>query len=479
MNIATTGPGSLAFTTPSRQSPYPRLALYLKMAGVIGTGTMKKSFSSILPDIRIISRVIGPILTVTIFASLVAYAQTQGYRMVQTNSIVPLLSVVARVFTGIIPRLRAYIDRNIHSTSYDRYWEGRKSFASLSSNIRNLTRQIWVSVVLPSPDGQPPTVKGKIPASEVTASQLRRRKVEALKLSLSFAFAVKHYLRGEDGTRWDDFDGVLPSSFDRFDEVGFNVEHTTTAPPRSYSAININNDSDSAERGSRGSSPERARPDATKRVRRKRSKQMSGSMTPVTPLLGSTHRTVEFHAYADEASLPLPLVIATELTRILFNFRREGFLETVGPAGKFLLQHVISFQEVDGVYLFKTLNFERRISSMTDQLTAMERVANTPIPVSYGIHLKQCVTLYLFALPFTLVNDLGWATVPIVTVVAFTFMGIEGIADEIEMPFGTDDRDLPIDRYCQDLKEEINYVIERMPEGGEGLHGYDDGEGDD
>jgi hypothetical protein len=53
-----------------------------------------------------------------------------------------------------------------------------------------------------------------------------------------------------------------------------------------------------------------------------------------------------------------------------------------------------------------------------------------------GIHLKQCVTLYLFSLPFTLVNELGWATVPIITVVSFTFMGIEGIAEKIEMPFG-------------------------------------------
>jgi putative membrane protein len=76
----------------------------------------------------------------------------------------------------------------------------------------------------------------------------------------------------------------------------------------------------------------------------------------------------------------------------------------------------------------------------------------------------------------TLVNDLGWTTVPLVTAVAFTFMGIEGIADEIEMPFGHDERDLPlgmylascpdstilltcplIDRYCEDLKEEIKY----------------------
>ena len=73
---------------------------------------------------------------------------------------------------------------------------------------------------------------------------------------------------------------------------------------------------------------------------------------------------------------------------------------------------------------------------MVDMMTAMERVANTPIPRSYSIHLKQCVTLYLFVLPFTLIKDLGWGMVPIVTVVAFTLMGIEGIADEIEMPFG-------------------------------------------
>ena len=81
---------------------------------------------------------------------------------------------------------------------------------------------------------------------------------------------------------------------------------------------------------------------------------------------------------------------------------------------------------------------------------------------------------------------------------------------------GTDDRDLPlgqftcrctiyslrltshVDRYCQDLKEEIkwvgsymyqvgywcficpiSYTIQRLSEGGQGGHGYDDGEGDD
>lgn len=78
----------------------------------------------------------------------------------------------------------------------------------------------------------------------------------------------------------------------------------------------------------------------------------------------------------------------------------------------------------------------RSVQGMVDMMTAMERVANTPIPRSYSIHLKQCVTLYLFVLPFTLLKELGWSMIPVVTVVAFTLMGIEGIADEIEMPFG-------------------------------------------
>jgi len=86
--------------------------------------------------------------------------------------------------------------------------------------------------------------------------------------------------------------------------------------------------------------------------------------------------------------------------------------------------------------------------------------------------------MYLFSLPFVLVKELGWATVPVVTVVAFTFMGIESIADIIEMPFGTcfhpisrpslttectgnDSADLPLDTYLHDLKEEILYVAQR------------------
>ncbi|GAW07418.1 UPF0187-domain-containing protein [Lentinula edodes] len=386
----------------------------------IGTkGSAKRTLTSVLPSLRpkrkhlrkyswlpdvfrikgsIISRIFWPVTTNTLFATIIAYAWHNGYRIMLTNSVVPLLSVVV----GLILVFR-------NGSSYDRFWEGRKCFATVISNVRNLSRQIWVNVALPPSDqDDTPSKKGKAPVP--TASQLHRIKSEALHLCLAFPFALKHYLRGEDGLNWSDYHDVLPKNFARFDEREV------------FSGLGA------------GQS---------------------------TPLLSDavTHRTVEFRPFADDNSLPLPLIIAHEISRLLFYFRREGLLETVGPAGMNAMNALVQ--------------------SMVDNMTAMERVANTPIPISYGIHLKQCVTLYLFALPLTLVNDLGWMTVPIVTVVAFTFMGIEGIADEIEMPFGNDPSDLPLDRYCHDLKEEILYIIERLPDSGEGIYGYDDGEGDD
>ncbi|KAL9714869.1 hypothetical protein Ac2012v2_001529 [Leucoagaricus gongylophorus] len=400
-----------------------------------------------LPDVfrlkgSVIPRIVGPVLTVTIFSSLVCYAATKGYKFILTNSIFPLLSIVV----GLVLVFR---------TSYDRFWEGRKSFASITSAVRNFSRQVWINVAQP-----PPEAAAKYPTDKLTKPELHKQKVEALHLALAFAFAVKHYLRGEDGIDYLDYDNILPASFARYDETGYNTLKPGQSIDPYESTLNPEHSHSLNGSGVSPSGSVHERLDATKRVRPKRSKQkLQVEPSATTPLLSGNHRIVEFHPYAVETSLPLPLVIAHQLSKLVFRFRRDGFLETVGPAGANAISQLIQ--------------------SMVDQLTAMERVANTPIPTSYSIHLKQCITLYLFALPLTLVNDLGYLTIPIVTVVAFTFMGIEGIADEIEMPFGTDECDLPLDRYCQDLKEEVLYIIERLPEGGEGLGVYDDGEGDD
>lgn len=63
--------------------------------------------------------------------------------------------------------------------------------------------------------------------------------------------------------------------------------------------------------------------------------------------------------------------------------------------------------------------------------------SQTPLPYVFTSHLKQCVSIYLLALPFVLVDVLGWKTIFIVATTAFTLCGVEGIACSVENPFGT------------------------------------------
>ncbi|KAH9857727.1 UPF0187-domain-containing protein [Lenzites betulinus] len=439
-----------------------------------------------LPDVlrlkgSVVPRIVGPVLTVTLFAVGAAYVWSRGIDISLTNSVVPLLSVVKWVRSTCSSYQGSSSHQAPDRTSYDRYYEGRKDFGTLVSHIRNLSRLIWINVSTPPADDAS-KAKPASPSANLTPAQLRRRKVDAIKLSLAFAYATKHYLRGEDGLAYEDYAGILPANAARLARGAYapaNKDYRyARGTPGGYAATDFTSRRESGDASPRTgtSTPgmgagtgieldvERGAArevDATKRIRVKRSKDRlkAPGKAATTPLLSSLQHTIDFSTDPDALSTPLPMVLAHELSRALFKFRRDGYLETVGPAG---------------VNAMNTL-----IQGMVDMMTCMERVANTPIPRSYSIHLKQCVSLYLFVLPFVLVKELGWSMVPVVTVVAFTLMGIEGIADEIEMPFGLDKSDLPLERYCEDLKEEIEFMVEKLPEGGEGMYGYDDGEGDD
>lgn len=75
------------------------------------------------------------------------------------------------------------------------------------------------------------------------------------------------------------------------------------------------------------------------------------------------------------------------------------------------------------------------------------------------IHQKQVLALYGCVLPFAMVDDMGWWTVPIVSLVIFTLYGIEGIGSQLEDPFGYDRNDIKMDALVGDAKTEIDVVL--------------------
>lgn len=106
---------------------------------------------------------------------------------------------------------------------------------------------------------------------------------------------------------------------------------------------------------------------------------------------------------------------------------------------------------------FASLN--RLLDQLVECLSRCERILAAPMPKAYSIHLRHLLLLYCFALPFQMVKDLQWWTIPVVGVVAFALFGIEAIGLEIENPFGYDANDIPLDRLCQKLHNDIEELI--------------------
>jgi putative membrane protein len=97
---------------------------------------------------------------------------------------------------------------------------------------------------------------------------------------------------------------------------------------------------------------------------------------------------------------------------------------------------------------------DNTLSSMAAAGAACERIKNTPIPFSYTLLLHRTAYLYCFLLPFGLVDAIGFMTPVVVTIVAYTFFGLDALGDEIEEPFGMSANDLALDAICRTI--EIN-----------------------
>ncbi|KAK3634954.1 hypothetical protein LTR56_005796 [Elasticomyces elasticus] len=112
------------------------------------------------------------------------------------------------------------------------------------------------------------------------------------------------------------------------------------------------------------------------------------------------------------------------------------------------------------VYQTQTMN---NIAVMGEVLAGVERVVNTPLPIAYSISISQITWAYVLALPFQLVETLGWVAIPGTIMGGYIILGLAAIGRELENPFGQDVNDLPLDAYCHELASDIDALISRPP----------------
>jgi ion channel-forming bestrophin family protein len=119
----------------------------------------------------------------------------------------------------------------------------------------------------------------------------------------------------------------------------------------------------------------------------------------------------------------------------------------------------INQQNIEKKIQIPAHELQKLVNSLVEALGVCERILRTPMPIAYGIHLRQLLLLYCLLLPFQIVAELNWWTAPIVMLVSFTLLGIEAIGVEIENPFGTDPNDLPLDSICLNIHNNIEDMM--------------------
>jgi len=123
-----------------------------------------------------------------------------------------------------------------------------------------------------------------------------------------------------------------------------------------------------------------------------------------------------------------------------------------------LIQHQYKEKRITGEDI---LNFKPHLQALLDIAGACERIKKTPIPFSYNVYLKIFISAYAMLLPFGLVNDLNFWTIPAVMFLFFAFIGVQLMAEEIEDPFGLDCNDLPTGTIAETISKNVFEILDQ------------------
>ncbi|KAI1387112.1 UPF0187-domain-containing protein [Hypoxylon trugodes] len=339
------------FSGPRDISKHSKWPLFMQLHG------------SILP------KMIIPLLAVAAWATLITVISMK----VKPLGISSILLTVTGFVVGLGLSFRS-------SSAYERYAEGRKLWGQLMFTCQGLGRVFWLHVVEREGSGKKDLLG----------------KLTAMNLVVAFAVSLKHKLRFEPYTYYDD----LVDLVEHLDTFAKSATDENTVRPRAglFKAVGSNLGLSFAASNPR--------------------KLMKKAQTP----LGN-----------------LPLEILCYLTAYVDELALNGQLPVP-------MQQTAAYNN---------------LQSLNDVLVNTERVLNTPLPIAYAIAISQITWIYVFLLPFQLLIELEWITIPATIAASYIILGIFFIGHEIEDPFGNDVNDLPLDLFCQHIVQDMETIAAR------------------
>ncbi|MBO0932045.1 bestrophin family protein [Fibrella aquatilis] len=106
------------------------------------------------------------------------------------------------------------------------------------------------------------------------------------------------------------------------------------------------------------------------------------------------------------------------------------------------------------------ISLDSMLSVYLDVSGICERIKSTPIPFSYSFFIKLFILLYVGIMPFTVIDEFGYLTIPAVMAVSYVLVGLEIIGEEIQQPFGTERNNLPLNQLSRMIRLNIHEIMQ-------------------
>ncbi|KAF8518639.1 Bestrophin, RFP-TM, chloride channel-domain-containing protein [Hysterangium stoloniferum] len=374
------------------------------------------------------------------------------------------------------------------TSSFERYNEGRRLWSQIVLHSRTLARTVWIHV----PDTSAATPESQDRTPEELKSRTLVEKKTVVNLIEGFAVSVKHYLRGEEGTYYEDLwplvkflpayqlPTALPPGLSGIDEEfeisdlnGSDPNATLTSPTRQTTAfpssqLPLPNTQSLRKKPSSVTSPSSPFPNGIQR--RTSFAPTSATRPSFRPLQGDEPQLLPARlppklSYFDV--FPFSLLVkflmkrgkdlkgrkAARVRAKLGRGRRGAIVSYNVPLEitLYLSSYISALQRRKVVDVPTTNLLIASLNGLVDSLTGLERILTTPIPFSYSIHLWVVTTIYCLALPLQIWKTMNWLTIPATSILSFIFFGFLVAGEEIENPFGYDKNDLNMDYFTHSI----------------------------
>jgi hypothetical protein len=120
-----------------------------------------------------------------------------------------------------------------------------------------------------------------------------------------------------------------------------------------------------------------------------------------------------------------------------------------------LSQELTSVEYTPNFTSRERLSFLGHVDKLSQCIGECERIHQTAVPLNYARHSLRSLTLWLFSLPFCLLDDLGILTGPVMAAMAWLLLGVYQIGYSIEDPF---QGSLRLSVLCDAVYRDVMYI---------------------